>query len=241
MIRQNPTRKPRSFLDFLVDEHLKNPNRMSLIDIRYQVTTFIIAGHDTTSIATSFAIYLLGLNQEIQSKVVQELAAVVGTSSDLQLTSDNVRKLVYLEQVLYESLRLYSPGAVFARQLMEDIDICGHRIKAGIDVLVCVDSVHRDIEQWPKPEVFNPDRFSPQDVAKRHPFSFIPFSAGPRNCIGRRQATLESLTMMAHILKDFKVTSLVPRDKLQLITGVTLDVKTPLKVRFELRDVSNPA
>ncbi|KAL7981919.1 hypothetical protein Chor_000976 [Crotalus horridus] len=181
-LRKNKERK--TFLDMLLNVRDEDGNKLSYIDIREEVDTFMFEGHDTTAAALSWAIYLLASHSEIQRKVHNELDEVFG-DSDHHITMEDLKKLRYLECVIKEALRLFPSVPFFARILNEECHIS------------------RDPHNFPDPEEFRPERFFPENSTGRHPYSYIPFSAGPRNCIGQRFALLEEKTILATILRHF--------------------------------------
>ncbi|XP_015687266.1 cytochrome P450 4V2 [Protobothrops mucrosquamatus] len=199
-LRKNKERK--AFLDMLLNARDEDGNKLSDIDIREEVDTFMFEGHDTTAAALSWAIYLLASHSEIQRKVHNELDEVFG-DSDHHITMEDLKKLRYLECVIKEALRLFPSVPFFARILNEECHIRGYKIPKGTDVIILPYALHRDPDNFPDPEEFRPERFFPENSTGRHPYSYIPFSAGPRNCIGQRFALLEEKTILATILRHF--------------------------------------
>jgi len=142
----------------------------------------------------------------------------------------------YLEQCIRESLRLYPPIQIIGRQTDKEFTTSnGYKIPSGSTCYVPLLCVHRDPKNFPNPEVFDPDRFSPQVSAGRHPYSFIPFSAGPRNCIGQKFALLEEKALLACIFRKYKIQSLVNRNDVNVDISIVLKPSTKLKMKFELR------
>lgn len=160
-------------------------------------------GHDTTSAGMNWALQLIGSHPECQAKVHQELDLVFGDDDDRDIRFDDLKNLNYLEMCIKEALRLYPSVPMFGRTLYEDCDISTHlqnlkiklcqgyknlldgfNIPASTQLLFIPFAVHRDPKHWPDPEIFNPDRFLPENSVGRHPFAYLPFSAGARNCIG---------------------------------------------------------
>ncbi|RXG54293.1 cytochrome P450 4V2, partial [Armadillidium vulgare] len=179
--RLKSKKKRQAFLDLLI-EYSEQNDLLTEENIREEVDTFMFAGHDTTAVGINWAIYLLGLHPEIQEKVYEELESIFG-KSDRPASSDDIREMKYLECCIKETLRILPSAPMFTRHLTEDMTINGYEIPKGTDVVVVIYSLHRNPQHYSDPLSFQPERFFPEDSAKRNPYSYIPFSAGPRNCI----------------------------------------------------------
>ncbi|KAG7158439.1 Cytochrome P450 4c3-like 3 [Homarus americanus] len=189
-------------------------------DIRQEVDTFLFAGHDTTASAINWALYLLGHHPEIQARVQEELDGIFG-DSDRPVTMADLREMKYLENCIKETLRMYPPQEEQSRT-NATVHKYNFLIPAGTTVSVMSYSLHRDPEQFPDPEKFDPDRFLPENARKRHPFAYVPFSAGPRNCIGQKFAMMELKVVLSKILRTFLVESVVSREKLRIYEQLIL-------------------
>ncbi|KAK0410498.1 hypothetical protein QR680_005160 [Steinernema hermaphroditum] len=191
-----------AFLDLMLDMHAKG--ELSLEGIHEEVDTFTFEGHDTTSASINWFLHLMGANPEIQTKVHREIDEVLG--SELRdITYEDIGRMKYLEACIKETLRLYPSVPIFARQTTEEVKVNKVVLPAGIGVVIVPSMVHRDPEYWPDPEVFNPERF--MDGEMKHPYCYIPFSAGSRNCIGQRFAIMEEKCVLANVLRSLKVES----------------------------------
>ncbi|XP_063166746.1 cytochrome P450 4V2 [Candoia aspera] len=211
----------KAFLDMLLDARDENGKKLGYLDIREEVDTFMFEGHDTTAAALNWAIYLLARHPEIQRKVHSELDEVFG-SSDHHITMDDLKKLRYLECVIKEVLRLFPSVPLIGRVLNEDCYIRGFKIPKGTDVLILTYTLHRDPNNFPEPEEFRPERFFPENSIGQHPYSYVPFSAGPRNCIGQRFALLETKTILATILRHFWIETKQKREELGMAGDLIL-------------------
>ncbi|XP_035221746.1 cytochrome P450 4c3-like [Stegodyphus dumicola] len=231
------TKKRKAFLDLLLDLHIKD-NILSEQDIREEVDTFMFAGHDTTAMGISWALYNIGLRPDIQEAIHEELDVIFGNDDQRPVTVEDVREMKYLECVLKESQRLYPSLPVIGRELEEDVVVDGYTVPAGTTCMLATFMLHRNPEIFPNPEVFDPDRFLPENCIGRHPFAYVPFSAGPRNCIGQRFAMLEEKTVVANILKRFKIETIDSRDKLRLTAEMVLRNDGPLRIRVHRRHPS---
>jgi len=225
-------RKRLAFLDLLID--MAERNQLTFVDICDEVNTFMFEGHDTTAAGMNWALHLLGCNPDIQAKVHQELDAVFG-DDPRDVDFDDLKNLPYLECCLKEALRLFPSVPMFARSLQEDAFIGGHQIPSGIQVIIYPYLVHRDPKHWPDPEVFNPDRFLPENSNGRHPYAYLPFSAGARNCIGQRFALMEEKTLIAWILRYYKIKSIHRRDQVRPKGELILRPSEGVHLELELR------
>lgn len=197
-----------AFLDTLLEASEKG-NLLTDEEIREEVDTFMFEGHDTTAVGISWALYALGWAPTEQKKVHEELDNVFG-DSDRSVEFEDLAKLKYLEAAIKETLRLVPPVPMYARRIVEDIDITGYTIPAGTQTVIFTPSIHGDPELYPEPKNFKPSRFFTEDWQKRHPYGYVPFSAGPRNCIGQKFAMMEEKVVLAHILRKYEVRAFTP-------------------------------
>eukprot|EP00057_Strongylocentrotus_purpuratus_P030954 XP_783176.3 PREDICTED: cytochrome P450 4V2 [Strongylocentrotus purpuratus] len=204
-------RKRIAFLDLLLQMHREDAT-FTLEDIREEVDTFMFEGHDTTSAAVSWALLLIGQHPEVQVRLHDEIDQVFG-ESERPVTSDDLSKLPYLSRVIKETLRITPPVPGLSRELDEDIVVDGKVLPKEAMVIINIYGIHHDPEQFPDPDRFDPDRFLPENSTKRHPFAFIPFSAGPRNCIGQKFAMMEDKVILINLLRRFSVKSLQTLDE----------------------------
>ncbi|KAJ3642885.1 hypothetical protein Zmor_025634 [Zophobas morio] len=190
----------------MLDLLLSAKNQGADIDnegIREEVDTFMFEGHDTTSMAISYLLVLANL-QDIQVQVLEEILSVVGPTK--VPTYDDLQELRYTERCIKETLRLFPSVPFISRITGEEFRTrTGHTIPAETVIHVHIFDVHRNEKLYPDPLKFDPDRFLPENVNARHPFAYIPFSAGPRNCIGQRFALLELKAALGGILRNFRL------------------------------------
>ncbi|NXA98309.1 CP4V2 protein, partial [Melanocharis versteri] len=228
------SKKRKAFLDMLLNATDDGGNKLSYRDIREEVDTFMFEGHDTTAAAMNWVLYLLGHNPEVQKKVHKELDQVFG-NTERSVTMDDLKNLRYLECVVKEALRLFPSVPMFARTLREDCCIKGYQIPRGANVLVLTYALHRDPEIFPDPDEFKPERFFPENCKGRHPYAYVPFSAGPRNCIGQRFAQMEEKTLLALILRRFWVESCQKTEELGLCGELILRPNNGIWIKLKRR------
>ncbi|MFJ6054593.1 cytochrome P450 [Streptomyces sp. NPDC092307] len=185
--------------------HSSDGETLSAENIRNQVITFLIAGHETTSGTLAFALYFLAKNPEVLHRAQREVDELWGDTDDLQPTYEDIGKLRYLRQVLNESLRLWPAAPGFGRQALADTVIGdGIRMAAGESALVNIAMLHRDPVWGDNPELFDPSRFDPQVEADRSPHAFKPFGTGERACIGRQFALHEATMVLAMLIHRYR-------------------------------------
>ncbi|KAJ8416525.1 hypothetical protein AAFF_G00358130 [Aldrovandia affinis] len=226
------TGKRRAFLDMLLKTTDEDGNSLNHKDIQEEVDTFMFEGHDTTAASMNWTLYLLGSHPEEQRKVQQELQEVFG-SSDRPVGADDLRRLRYLECVIKESLRLFPAVPLFARRICEDCHINGFKVPKGINAIIIPYALHRDPRYFPDPEEFRPERFLPDNSIGRHPFAFIPFSAGLRNCIGQRFALMEEKVVLAWVLRNFSVEACQKREDLRPLGELILRPENGIWIKLE--------
>ncbi|NP_001165991.1 cytochrome P450 4BW5 [Nasonia vitripennis] len=222
----------KAFLDLLLEASENDKNPLSNDELRNEVDTFMFAGHDTTATAISFTLLLLGNHLDIQKKVHEELQTVFNNDVDKPTRAADLSQLKYLDRVIKETLRLYPSAPSFLRTLVEDTIFDGHTICKGSVIIINAYDMHRDPKVWENPTVFDPDRFLPENVRSRHPYAYIPFSAGPRNCIGQKFAMLELKIALTAILRKWRVKSDTLPENLKLLHSIILRCNKPIKVYF---------
>ena len=194
-----------------------------------ELVLFLLAGHDTTSTALSYALWALGHRPDLQQRV----AAEAGALGDRRLTHGDVPRMRYTVQVLHEALRLCPPAPAVGRMVMADIEVNGYRVPAGTSAIVAICAMHRDPALWEDPLRFDPDRFSPERSKGRDRWQYLPFGGGPRACIGEHFAMLEATLALATILRQIKIQSL--SDDFPTITPLTMIAAAPIRARVGQR------
>jgi cytochrome P450/NADPH-cytochrome P450 reductase len=192
------------------------------VNIRNQVITFLIAGHETTSGALSFAMYYLMKNPVVLAQAQAEVDALWGDQENPRPTYEEVGRLRYIRQVLNESLRLWPTAAAFAREATVDTTLGGYPIRRGQWAVVLAPSLHRDPVWGDNVEAFDPDRFTPEREKTRPVHAFKPFGTGERACIGRQFALHEATLLLGLLIHRYR---LLDTDDYQLKVKETLTLK----------------
>ncbi|XP_022666629.1 cytochrome P450 4V2-like [Varroa destructor] len=234
------TRKKRPLLDSLLTKHLQD-KEPTMEEIREEIDTFIFTGHDTVAVALMWSLYLLGLHPEVQAKVHDELDRVFGDDRTRAIITEDLNKLKYLECVIKETLRLYPSAPLIAREVIHGCNIGEYHLTSGVTVFIDIFHIHRDPEVFENAEKFDPDRFLPQNAANLKPYAFIPFSGGPRNCVGQKFAIQEDKIVLATLLRRLQVKSLVPQERMKVFFEVVLRPAEliELEVRERPKDNNN--
>ncbi|XP_058536718.1 cytochrome P450 3A6-like [Ochotona princeps] len=166
-----------------------------------QSITFLFAGYETTSNALSFIMYLLATHSDVQQKLQQEVDSAF--SNQALVTYDAIMQMEYLDMVVNETLRLYPVGSRLVRVCKKDIEINGVSIPKGTAVAIPVYALHQDPKYWTEPYEFCPERFNKKNKDNINPYVYLPFGAGPRNCIGMRFALLNIKLALVRLMHDF--------------------------------------
>jgi cytochrome P450 len=172
--------------------------RMDDALLRDNLLTFIGAGHETTALALTWSLYLLGRDPATAARVRAEVAEVAG---DASLTHQHVEQLTFTRQVVQESVRLYPSLPLMSRMCAEDTTAGGHPVRKGTFVFIPIYAIHRHRRLWRDPDAFAPDRFAPEESAGRHRFAYLPFGGGPRVCIGQTFALIEAVAILATLVR----------------------------------------
>jgi cytochrome P450 len=169
--------------------------------LRDEVITLFLAGHETTANALSWAFYLLATHPETEMCLREELDEVLGTGDGRRVpTVEDLPKLAYTKMVVDETLRLYPPAWITNRQAVAEDEILGHRIPASAFVMLSPYVLHRHPDYWTDPDAFDPERFAPGQGNGRPRFAYFPFGGGPRQCIGQGMALVEAQLVLAAVL-----------------------------------------
>jgi cytochrome P450 len=224
--------RPGDLLDMLLDARDENGAGMSDPQLRDEVMTLLLAGHETTANTLAWTLYLLAQNPEQQSRLEGEVRTVL----DGRLAeAAGLDRLPYTQMVLMEAQRLYPPAWAIGRKALRDFEVSGYRIRAGTNVIVSQWVLHHDPRLYPDPERFDPERWRAELAGGRRSlpkFAYLPFGAGPRVCVGASLALTESALVLATLMQHFRF-SLASAEPVQAFPSVTLRPKDGLRLRVE--------
>ncbi len=224
--RTSPHRE--DLLSLLMDARDEDGAGMSDTQIRDEAMTLFLAGHETTALALTYALYLLAQHPAQQARVADEAARVLGGR---RATFDDLAALTQTEWVVLEAMRLYPPAWVLARQALGEVEVGGFRFGRGAEFVMSPWVVHRTAKLFADPDRFEPERWR-DDLQRRLPrFAYFPFGGGPRVCIGNRFAMMEAKLALATLLQRFRVAP-APDTRLALAPSVTLRPRDGLRLRL---------
>jgi cytochrome P450 len=203
--RRREGRDSGDLLSMLIQSRDESGTGMTDRQLRDEVMTFLLAGHETTALALSWTWHLLAQHPEVEEKLHAEIAQVVGNRP---AEFCDLSSLSYAERVIKESMRLYPPAWSVARTVISDIELGGYVIPAGANVVMSQWIMHRNPRYFPRPEEFDPDRWAAIQAQKFPRFAYFPFGGGPRQCIGASFAMMEATLLLVTIAQQFRLRSL---------------------------------
>lgn len=225
--RRNEEISRNDLLDMLIAAGEKQSGEgMTDREIRDEVLTLMLAGHETTANLLSWTIFLLSQNPNVMDKLTIELKEVLNTRDPVY---GDLSELNFTKKVLQESLRLYPPVWIISRNAIKDDFIGGYRIPAGSTVTLCSYTLHRHPGFWENPETFNPERFSSDQSSH---YAYFPFGGGPRSCIGSHFAIMEAQLILAMIFRRYKL-KLMPGHPVEPEPLITLKPRNGLRMIIE--------
>ncbi|KAJ8981725.1 hypothetical protein NQ317_003790, partial [Molorchus minor] len=219
----------KAFLDTLLQSTIDGMP-LSNEDIRAEVDTFMFGGHDTISTTISFTLYLLSKHPDVQKLAFEEQKEIFGDDVHRNSTYSDLNKMNYLDLVIKECLRILPPVTIIGREVTKDVKYKGNIIPAGTDIFIFIYGVLHDPKNFPDPEKFDPLRF--RNSTSPAAYSYLPFSAGPRNCIGRKFAMLEMKSCVSKILRNFELTPASSEYTLELVSEIVLKSKNGVRAKL---------
>ena len=185
----------------------KTKRQMSTSELRDNLLTFIVAGHETTALTLSWAMYLLGFDPQVQERARQEVQKVLQGRA---CTGDDVENLPYIRMIIDETLRLYPAAGIISRTAQKSDTLCGREIRPGDTVMIPIYALGRNELLWEDPDRFDPERFADRKAIDR--YAYLPFGDGPRICIGASFALQEAVIILATLLSRFEFTAVAGRE-----------------------------
>lgn len=234
LIRERRVRDARTddLLDMLLAARDEETGQgMDDRQVRDEVMTVFFAGHETTMTMLTWAWYVLASIPEAERDLQAELGSVLNGRPPVIA---DLPKLGYTERMLQETMRLYSPTWIFAREAVADDVVCGYPIERGASLLISPYVTHRSAAWWPDPERFDPERFTPERAKGRHRFAYVPFGGGPHLCIGREFALMEARLIMATLAQRYRLER-VAQGPVAMTPQVTLRPKGGMPMRIRAR------
>ena len=203
LLKHVSERRMLDLLDILLTAVDEDGVGLTDLEVRDEVDTFMFEGHDTTTSGMCWTLYCLAKHPEYQEKVREEVRNVL--KGRRQLNYNDLKDLKYTQWCIKEAMRLYTPVDTIFRELQEDMELDGQWFPKGMLIYIPIHTIHQNPLVWPNPEVFDPLRFDPVNVEGRDPYAYLPFSAGYRNCIGQIFALNEAKTVVASIVRHFRL------------------------------------
>ncbi|NP_001352872.1 cytochrome P450-6a17-like [Lucilia cuprina] len=223
--------KRNDFIDLLIE--MKNSKdkdkRLDMNEITANAFAFFLAGFETSATTMTYALYEMALQPRVQDKLRKEILLVLEKNNQ-ELTYENLKEMPYLQQLVQETLRKYAVFPFLQRKAKIDYDtkIPGYIIPKDTLAIIPIDAIHHDPEIYPEPQQFRPERFNAEEVAARHPMTWLPFGAGPRNCIGLRFGKMQTYVGLVSVLKNYKFT-LCDKTPIPIGLNVQLPLMTPIQ------------
>jgi cytochrome P450 len=174
---------------------------MTDADVTNNLLTFISTGHEPSTVALAWALWLIAKDEDSQRRIFDETRTIAGEN---EIEAGHVERLTFTRQVIAETMRLYPPAGILLRQAKVDMTLGDHQIKAGTHLNVPIYALHRNVRLWNNPNSFDPDRFAPDRVKLHARYAYLPFGAGPRVCIGSSLAMIETAVILATLLRAFR-------------------------------------
>ncbi|KAK7865499.1 hypothetical protein R5R35_014611 [Gryllus longicercus] len=223
-------------IDALLQERGRSISHESVLD---ENLTLTLAGFDTTAIAIQFAFYFLAKNPHVQEKAVRELRDIFDAAGSTEVTAKTLQRMQYVDMIVKETLRLHPPVFFYVKEAGVDTPLVSNNlvVPAGAIVLISPRTMHINPKLYPDPHVFDPERFSPENSAKRHPSAFIPFGAGMRACMGRKYAILVLKTVISKVIWNYRI---LPDETYEpnLHWGITMVTDNGMRIKLLKRSTS---
>ncbi|XP_062563666.1 cytochrome P450 4C1-like [Armigeres subalbatus] len=225
-------RKPQIFINELFTSTIRKFEREEIID---NILSMMIAGTDTSANAIAFTLLQLAMDSHYQQKVYEEIMQVF-PGEEPNISMEGLRQLQLTEMVLNETLRLYPVAPIVLRENTAKITLCDQLLPKGSMLAINIFTIHRRKDQWgPDADCFNPERFSPEKSAGRHPFAFLAFSGGSRNCLGIRYAMISMKIMLIYLMKSFRFKTNIRQEDIRFRFDAVLRIEGGHMIQIEKR------
>lgn len=244
-------KKPLIFIDQLFNlrhifsqKEIKDEINTVIVAVRYYMYNFwlkskhvfMLQGHETSALTLSAALLMLAMHQEVQDKVMQEIEDVFDLSNE-EVDNLKLNQLPYLEMVIKECMRLFPVLPMVGRQCSKDIVLNTCTIPAGCTIMINIYNAHRSTKSWGEDaNLFKPERFSQENFSQIHPYAYVPFSAGPRICIGLKYAMNVMKVILVHFLRSYQITTKLKYHEINLKVAVSLKIVQKYLIQIEARD-----
>lgn len=235
--RREDLEKPEDMLGILLDAK-DDDDGLGMTDrqVRDELMTIFLAGHETTANALSWTLFLLSQHPEIENKLFEEINTVIGNRPP---SPGDFMKLTYTQNIIWESMRLYPPAFVTGREVEEDVEINGYPFKKGDVILVSQYVMHRKPEYFHDPQSFKPERFENDFVKTIPAYAYFPFGGGPRVCIGNHFALMEAVLVLATIAQRYKLRIAPDHHEVKPLPSITLRPRRGLRMILVKRSESD--
>jgi cytochrome P450 len=195
--------EPPDLLDLMLAGDPQTGDQADLLTVRNNLLGFLFAGHETTALALTWALYLLAFDPAVQARARDEVRAALAGREEVR--HDDLAAMPLVARVIDEALRLYAPAGFLTRVARQDDQLSGVHVRAGMTIILPIHAMHRHHALWEAPDAFDPDRFLPERAAGRHRYTWLPFGGGPRICIGAALALQEARMLLAAVLARYAV------------------------------------
>jgi cytochrome P450 len=231
--RRGSSEDKGDLLSMLLLAEDEDGNRMTDKQLRDEVVTLVLAGHETTANALTWSWFLLSQHPEVEAKLHEEVDRVLGGRAP---TLEDLRKLEYTNMIFKEALRMYPPIPAYGRETIVPVELGGYTLPAGSIINISPHVFHMDSRWWEKPEEFRPERFSKENEKQIPKYAYLPFGGGPRICIGNSFAEMEAVLLLATIAQQYRL-RLDPADQ-EVVPEPTLTLRPRhnLTMRLERRE-----
>jgi len=230
--QQEPSSSEHDLLGALLDARYDDGSSMSALQLRDEVMTLLLAGHETTAASLSWVWLLLAQYPDIEQQLGRELDELLAGRSP---TVQDVPNLALAERTVREAMRLYPPAWAIVRTAVQDLELAGYRVPAGSTVIMSQWVMHRDPRFYDEPEEFRPDRWLEERYRSSPRFSYFPFGGGPRICIGASFAMTEAVLVLATVAQRWQM-RLTSDGTPEPVPGITLRPRNGLKLSVSPRE-----